>query len=355
MKFGCMSCGAKYSVPDQRLHTAGSAGLRVRCSRCRAIMVVAETARALHEPESDAPPPRTARFSDDEDTRKELRSPHPRRVVRAPEIMATSGDGPAVTTTPPVDSPGVPAALSASGVFRPLPGVHRQVTGLFFPELEQLKGEAKTSGSRVWYAAIDNRPRGPFSATEMLQLAEKGKLRDSTLVWRPGFSTWKKIRHGEAGTAEDLTWLRKVVLARKLREMDAQERARDRLGIQPVKIARTSSGAPRAAWAALPGMPPLPPEELDDADSADVRAPTGAASLAAGLATSTTAAHGADVIPFAWRADELPRLERRRSWARRLLFGVVTAAGVVVAGTVMTALIVWLASWVSADPSVINP
>lgn len=362
MKFACMTCGAKYSVPDGRLQAAGPSGLRVRCSRCRAIMVVADDQRSQHGERDDevrgddlvGVGPMAA--SDDDETRKEL------RVRRRPsgasggasggasaELMAALDAG--MDSLPPLGvDPDMPAALSASGVYRPLPGVNRQVTGLFFPELEELeerKSRGQSAASRVWYAAIDNRPRGPFSATEMMGLAEKGKIRDATLVWRPGFSSWKKVKHGEAGTAEDLSWLRKIVLARKLREMDAQERAQQRLGILPVKLTRTSSGGRKATWAGgAPGMPP--PLPLEEALEANDLAAGIDAQLFARSAIGAGAGSSPDAIPFAWRADELPATPGsgvvltptgvRRKQSRALFALAATAGAVAVAAAAVLML-----------------
>ena len=47
MNYGCLSCGAEYSIPDTRVQKAGVDGLRVRCSRCRAIMAVSQDQLAL--------------------------------------------------------------------------------------------------------------------------------------------------------------------------------------------------------------------------------------------------------------------------------------------------------------------
>jgi hypothetical protein len=265
-----MSCGAKYSVPDGRLENAGADGLRVRCTRCRAIMVVSESQRFLFEKTPD--PSRemfAARADDDEDTRPSL--PRRRRNTGAPSAaVSASMHGLAVG-----DDPQMPAALSASGVYRPLEGVQRNVTGFYFPEIEELKRHGKQTSSRIWYAAIDGsdgrgaRPRGPFSASEMVELAHKGKVRDATLVWRPGFGGWKRVKHGEAGTSEDLSWLKNVVTQRKVREREAEREAEKR-GIKPVQLSRTSQG-PRPARAHgplgghAPGMPPpLPDEVLDE-------------------------------------------------------------------------------------------
>ncbi len=298
MKFACMTCGAKYSVPDGRLEDAGPQGLRIRCSRCRAIMVVSESQRLLTPtpPRADIPP------DEEEETRKELR--HRSRRGGPPTI---STDSLQRETSPQVHDDGMPAALSASGVYRPLPGVQRQVTGLFFPELDELQAEGKLVSSRVWYAAVDSRPRGPFSASEMVSLAEQGKIRESTLVWRPGFSTWKQVRHADDGGREDLGWLRKIVKARKLRERDAQRRAEALHGIKPVSLTRTSSGGRRTDGSSVaPGMPPpLPEDAVDDIQP---------------LAQSSG---------FHWRAQEHPAAGVRRQ--TRLLWALGVGAFAVVA------------------------
>lgn len=326
MKFACMSCGAKYSVPDGRLQAAGAAGLRVRCSRCRAIMVVAESQRALQQA-SSADDKRLA--ADDEDTRKELRFQKKPAVTSSDAglALAMSSAG----SLPPHMAPGVPAELSASGVFRPMPGVNRQVTGLFFPELEELKSQGKNTSSRVWYAAIQNRPRGPFSAAEMIALAERGKVRDSTLVWRPGFSSWRKVKHGEQGTPEDLSWLRKPVLARKLKEMDAAEHQAQRMGIQPVNLTRTSSGGRKPSWSGGAGLPPPLPDDAHD-EPVGPDGPLQLSFLTETHGERPRASSSADAIPFAWRADELPARPstttiRRRQ--RRVVGFLGVAAGLV--------------------------
>lgn len=285
MRFACLSCGAKYSVPDGRLQAAGIGGLRVRCSRCRAIMVVSESQRAVFSGAITEGPDvlalRGAPFAsnDADDTKKEL------RAVRRRGAPADAGLAQERASERDVD---IPAALSASGVYRPMPGVTRDVTGLFFSDLDTLKREGKPVASRVWYAAISNRPRGPFSASEMISLAQKGKVRESTLVWRPGFGTWKQVRDGYAGGAEDLSWLRNIISARLRREQDAELRARTH-GIATLNVTRTSSG-PRpthgsAIWS-VPEMPPLPPDDDEQGTAAPPRSPVDRP------------------VPFEWRAEE---------------------------------------------------
>lgn len=227
-------------------------------------MVVSESQRFLHEGGGggDGAP---LHMREDEDTR-----PTPARRKRAEQTISADG-----LESLSHDSAGdeladlggeVPAALSASGVFRPLPGVHRNVTGFFFPELEELKKLGQQTSSRLWYVAIGDRPRGPFAAAEVISLAEKGKVRDSTLVWRPGFGSWKRVKSGVAGSAEDLSWLHNVVQQRKVREREAQLEAERRLGIRPVHLSRSSAGRGGPRYQGGDGMPPpLPPMALDEA------------------------------------------------------------------------------------------
>ena len=320
MKFGCLSCGAKYSVPDGRLEAAGSQGLRIRFSRCRAIMVVSESQRAVAGVASP----------DDEDTRKDLPLKRPRPATISSDSLASS------SVSSSSESEGdVPAALSASGVFRPLPGVNRQVTGLFFPELEELRAHGKNVSSRVWYAAVGGRPRGPFAATEMVALAEKGKIRESTLVWRPGFATWLQVRHPSAslGGVDDLSWLAKIVRARKVREREAQTKAEQRLGIKPVSLTRTTSGRrPSALTGTLSGAGLPPPVPLDDDDQPQNDPLESAPALAS--------------ASFLWRADDdsaasMPMpgatLVRRRQTSTLALLSLI-AVVVAVAASALFAL-----------------
>lgn len=228
----------------------------------------------------------------DEDTKKEL--PVKRR---SPPTISTDS---LQAVASGASSSDAPAALSASGIFRPMPGVHRQVTGLFFPELDAMDalGHPGARATRVWYAAIDARPRGPFSATEMIALAEKGKIRESTLIWRPGFKTWLQVK---SELSEELSWLKKIVGARKLREREAQQRAEMRLGIKPVSLTRTSSGK-KASYVSGVGMPPPLPEDADENPA-----------LTSGS--------------FAWRAEDMPSRAptaiRRRQRSTLALLGVV--------------------------------
>ena len=311
MKFACMSCGTKYSVPDGRLQNAGASGLRVRCQKCRAIMVVSESQRFLFEKgQTDA----MRLASEDDDTR-------PNRVVKKKHRVPSTEDGVMLASSESDAAPLTPAALSASGVFRPLPGVNRQVTGFFFPELEALKKDTKGASQRMWYVALGPRARGPFAASEVVELASKGKVRESTLVWRPGFESWVRVRDGKEGSETDLAWLRSVVLQRKEREREAQRDFEARLGIKPVQLTRTSQG-PRPVLGGAPGMPPpLPPPAFDDALADE---PSGVLPLATLLEDGPQ--------PFEWRAD--PTQSRARASRRTRKAWAVALAGAVVVGTV---------------------
>lgn len=254
MHQSCKSCGARYVIPDDKVERAGSSGLRVRCARCRAIMVVTAPLRegALIGFD-DGPRPETliAQAIDsavDEDTKPDL--PENRRSRRSSSRSSTSGleELSGANELPGVEPP-APAVLSGSGIYRPLPGVERNVTGLHLA--------AGVAQKRVWYAAISGRPRGPFSEDEMLVLAREGKVRGSSLVWRPGFSGWIRVRSREA--ERDLTWLRRAVMERKRQERRAVERAEQKLGIHRLQL---GDGASLRRPDKTP--PPLPIDALDE-------------------------------------------------------------------------------------------
>jgi hypothetical protein len=261
---------------------------------------------------------------DDDDTR-------PHRVQKKKRFDPTTESGLQIVTSSDADiaPDGMPAALSASGVFRPLPGVNRQVTGFFFPELEELKQAGGHASARVWYVAIGTRTRGPFAASEVVTLAEKGKVRDSTLVWRPGFGTWKRVKDGEAGSVEDLSWLRRVVHQRKVREREAQREAEARLGIRPVQLTRSSIGPRHVTTGTGPGMPPpLPPPAFDDALADD---PSGVLQLSALLEDGPQ--------PFAWRAEPSSFARAAGTQARNRSAWLVALCGAIVVGTVAGLLV----------------
>lgn len=214
MKYACNTCGARYAIPDSRVRDAGEAGLRVRCSRCRAIMAVCLSDRGEARVDEDITQPLGVR-------RKKLRTRAGDPVVQAlpTEVgMAAADAGPA------------PAALSSSGVYRPLPGVSRAVTGLHMP------GLSAAMPGRDWYAAFGGRARGPYSRTELELLAEQGRVRSSTLVWRPGFDEWRRVRGEGKPHDADLAWLRGIVDERKRRERAVSDKAAREHGIHRLHL-----------------------------------------------------------------------------------------------------------------------
>lgn len=128
---------------------------------------------------------------------------------------------------------GLPATLSASGIYRPMPGVDRRVRGVALDPRRDLR--------QRWYAAIDGEPRGPFSEDELVRMAHEGRIRGRTLVWRPGFDAWTRIR-SQTGERDDLGWLRAVVVERKRSELIAAERAKRAMGIHAIHLADKDDG-----------------------------------------------------------------------------------------------------------------
>jgi hypothetical protein len=160
-----------------------------------------------------------------------------------------------------------PAAMSPSGVFRALPGVDRSVTGVYIPAGD---GQAE----REWYAAFGGRARGPYTRGELELLARRGRVRSSTLVWKPGFDGWKRIR-GEEEEHPDLDWLRNVVVRRKRREGKAARKAHTEHGIHRLQLQQSDvsgEGEPLRSSAKLstgpqlrrPIAPPTPPPTPDE-------------------------------------------------------------------------------------------
>jgi len=128
---------------------------------------------------------------------------------------------------------GLPAALSPSGIYRPMPGVDRRVRGVALDPRRDMR--------QRWYAAIDGEPRGPFSEDELVRMAHEGRIRGRTLVWRPGFDAWTRIR-AQSGERDDLGWLRAVVVERKRSELIAAERAKRAMGIHAIHLADKDDG-----------------------------------------------------------------------------------------------------------------
>lgn len=266
MHYRCLSCHAKYAIPDERVSAAGPDGLRVRCSKCRAIMAVTATTTS----------PVTTRAA-------------------APTTALTTG----VMLNPFADV----ALPEAAGVVAGGGGGQgaRQVTGVFLPLLSS--AEAAHEGTAHFWAAIAGRSRGPFTARELVMLAEKGRVRAGTLLWRPGASNWKPLKEI---TEFDIAWLRDAVARRKRREGEAAAAALAQRGIAPIRIERQTVRA----------TPPLPADAWENALS---DAPSAIPQLVGGEATGS----------FEWRAPTLSGRARRRRTGRVIAAGVV--AGLVVA------------------------
>jgi hypothetical protein len=240
MRFGCTTCGKTYEIPDARVRAAGVAGLRVRCKKCRAIMAI-DTRTAI-----DGRATRAVVESGDEivvraHAERSARSASILDIDRLPDTehdlptrrRAPSSSAPELTDIRGLDErPGpLPAVFGASGELVPLPGVERSLSGV------KLARRAKRSRVEddVWFAAIDGRARGPFTRAELAQLADEGRVRGRTLVWRPGMPAWTRVRSGEVDDAS-LQWLRDVVIQRKREELLVAGRAQRKMGIHAIVL-----------------------------------------------------------------------------------------------------------------------
>lgn len=131
-----------------------------------------------------------------------------------------------------------------------LPGATRSVTGVTLPRPKLLK---KKRDPRMWFAAIEGKPRGPYSRAEVEALAEQGRIRGRTRMWRPGFKGWVRVRTGE-DESEALGWVRNIVIERKRAEREAAERARSEFGVNMIQL----TAAPRDERPTEGLPPPLP-------------------------------------------------------------------------------------------------
>lgn len=303
MNYACLSCGAKYSIPDTRVQKAGAEGLRVRCSRCRAIMAVSPTMAKKHRSDDSM-----SSAGDDVFARTGGVSPN------GPSTPLVTG----VMKNPFADV-AAPASFSSSGGLQSSSGVSREVTGIFMGMLASVEGAAepdvdtstKKKKSTVFYAAIEGRARGPFSSREMLMLAEKGKVRAGTLLWKPGASGWKQLKHVDDA---DFAFLKDAVRTRKRREREAELLAERRLGITPVRLERQTVRPLRGS-----GAPALPFDALFD------DAPAFADSIAA---------------PAQWQASLPPTSSRPNVRAPFVIAAAfVGGAAVVVAGLVAAGVV----------------
>ncbi len=207
MNYSCLSCRAKYVIPDSRVEAAGPEGLRVRCSKCRAIMAVTTSMAAGARP-------------------------LPVRAVAVPTTPVSTG-----VMMNPFAASALPSSMAMSADGQHGPGSSRAITGIFMPLLTSAPPD-KLEGTVHFYAAIAGRSRGPYTAKELVMLAEKGKVRAGTLVWRPGASGWKPLKQI---TEFDVAWLKDAVSRRKQREQEAEDMGLKRRGISPIRLQRHSS------------------------------------------------------------------------------------------------------------------
>jgi hypothetical protein len=315
-----MSCGAKYAIPDERVARAGATGLRVRCTRCRAIMGVSSSA-----------PPSSAQASSSPAS-SSPREPHARRDDGVHRPLTTG-----VWKNPFADV-AAPATLAASGDLQRAAGVTREVTGVFSGILASVEAPALTPssstkpGARAWFCAIDGRARGPYSADEMLALAHKGNVRTSTLIWRPGAAGWKPLR---AVDAFDVAWLLDAARQRRQAEQRAEQDMLRRRGIVPVRLERrtvraTATTATSAAPAA-DGLAAAAIGSLADASFDDDVGPS-ALPVVGALHDLDDAASS----PFVWRApstaSHAAQKRPSRAHVALALAGLGATAALVVAG-----------------------
>ena len=232
VNYSCLSCRAKYVIPDRRVSAAGADGLRVRCSRCRAIM-------AVHLATTEA-------------------------------VFGEAGGATTAMTTGVMRNP-FSALAMPDGDRLAERGASRDVTGIFLPMLATLDvpEQHKEHSNRLFFAAIDGRSRGAFTAREMVMLAEKGKVRANTLMWRSGASGWKPLR---SVTEFDVGWLQDAVRRRKRREQEAEKVTLQKHGITPIllerrtiRVASGPTGAPQLpddGWDLDDGPAQLPSAEI---------------------------------------------------------------------------------------------
>jgi predicted Zn finger-like uncharacterized protein len=312
--YSCLSCAAKYAIPDERVAHAGAGGLRVRCSRCRAIMSVSSTSVAGPSPASPrAPSPATAS--------RAPASP-PRRRSSAVGDEPDGAHRPLTTGVwkNPFAGLGAPGAMAAgAAAATPEPGA--DVAGAFLATAA-LPSTASSSSPRVWFCALEGRARGPYTAAELVRLAGKGRVRSSTLLWRPGSGGWAPLHRF---VAFDVSWLREAVRQRKQHEIAAEQATLRRRGIVPVRLERRTVRAAR-------------PPDVDVVDTVGV-APSAVAPTQPlvfdnldGEAVPLALAPDAIVAsPFVWQAPTGPRPEAGRRRPAVAVAVVVAVVGIAVA------------------------
>lgn len=175
MRFSCMNCEARYEIPDERIRAAGSAGLRIRCRSCRAVMAVSAKMVSALELSSSNSVSRNQSFGGGD----------------LENSVSSSGISPfraAIAATPisvAEEEVSIPSINPLSG--RRSEG-GRDVSGAFVPQTAQVPTDA------VWHAAIARQVRGPFTTAELKKLADQGKVRRGTLLWHPDWPSWRSLK-----------------------------------------------------------------------------------------------------------------------------------------------------------------
>ncbi len=215
MKVRCPKCKTRHNVASHQIHSAGSAGVTLKCQGCGASI------RA-----------RASKTSSSRLKQSFANSSAAQRLM------------PALTDIHHFDHMSeLPAFLSPSGTFKPRPEVEQRITGLHMHAADDSVG-------RVWFAAINGKTKGPYTEDEVLLLAEVGKLRGRSLLWKPGFKKWIRVRNPE-GDSSELDWVRKAVLQRKQLEVQSFEEARKTLGVKAMILNREARMQPTNASAEL--------------------------------------------------------------------------------------------------------
>lgn len=209
------------------------------------------------------------------------------------------------------------------------PEISRGVTGIFMPLMASVAGSGAATASRastnkaeVFYAAIEGKARGPYSAAETLMLAHKGKIRASTLVWKPGCGGWKPLKRV---VDFDVRVLLDAAHTCKRRERAAEELAQRRLGIVPVRLERQTVRSVGQRPRAMP--PPLPFDAIFEVDDVNALPQLG---------------EGSEVSsPFLWRATSAPS-SRATDVVLAWHPPAVVFAAVLAAGLLTAAVLPWL-------------
>lgn len=149
MKFLCSHCKAKYQISNERVL---GRTLRMKCRKCNGDIVIAGDTLLPSDP-----PPSSTRVSQPKGT--------PRTAVPATPPKK-----------PPIQSAVKPRADSQ------IIAARKARAAMNLPLKEQ------------WHAAIDHKPAGPMSVTELKEHMVAGRVTAASLVWRDGFTDWVELK-----------------------------------------------------------------------------------------------------------------------------------------------------------------